>query len=144
MISWLAWTATQGLAIAYGRGHDLDNLSPRYTELLIPGLFANTWFAISLFKLKGSSIIARRTLRIAALMFGIVIFGGWAERSRIDWEAMRGRYEANKAQSANVLRYVVRGDEDALNVGDFQLPYPECAASEVAIERPISIAGAIR
>lgn len=136
MIGWLAWTATQGLAIAYGRGHDLDNLSPRYTELLIPGLFANTWFAISLLKLKGSSIIARRTLRVAAFIFGVVLFGGWAERSRIDWEAMRGRYEANKAQSANVLRYVVRGDEDALNVGDFQLPYPNAPRLKLLLNDP--------
>ena len=43
-----AWAVLQGLALAYGRGHEMATPSMRYTDALVPGVLANMYFTIKL------------------------------------------------------------------------------------------------
>ena len=125
MAGLLAWGGLQAAAIAYGRGHDLVELSPRYTEILIPGLFANAWFAIRLVQLRHTfpAMVQRGTYAVAAL-FMLTLFGGWAERFHVDMEALRARHEATQAQAQSVLYYVASKDDASFESGQLPLPYP--------------------
>ncbi|WP_349792426.1 hypothetical protein ABQY74_016960 [Xanthomonas sp. WHRI 7064] len=125
MAGLLAWGGLQAAAIAYGRGHDLVELSPRYTEILIPGLFANAWFAIRLVQLRHTfTALAQRGTYAVAALFMLTLFGGWVERFHVDMEALRARHEATQAQAQGVLYYIASKDDVTFESGQLPLPYP--------------------
>ncbi|WP_284567584.1 hypothetical protein [Xanthomonas graminis] len=137
MAGLLAWGGLQAAAIAYGRGHDLVELSPRYTEILIPGLFANAWFAIRLLQLRHSvpALVQRGTYAVAAL-FTLTLFGGWAERFHVDMEALRARHEATQAQAQSVLYYIASKDDVTFESGQLPLPYPNSQRLHQLLQDP--------
>ncbi|WP_369976999.1 hypothetical protein [Xanthomonas bundabergensis] len=125
MAGLLAWGGLQAVAIAYGRGHDLVELSPRYTEILIPGLFANAWFAVRLLQLRRPfPVWAQRGTYAIVALFALTVFGGWAERFHVDMAALHGRHEATQAQAQSVLYYVASKDDVSFESGQLPLPYP--------------------
>jgi hypothetical protein len=137
MAGLLAWGGLLAAAIAYGRGHDLVELSPRYTEILIPGLFANAWFAIRLLQLRHSvpGLVQRGTYAVAAL-FTLTLFGGWAERFHVDMQALRARHEATQAQAQGVLYYIVSKDDVTFESGQLPLPYPNSQRLHQLLQDP--------
>ncbi|MCW2002392.1 hypothetical protein FHY30_001085 [Xanthomonas arboricola] len=137
MAGLLAWGGLQAAAIAYGRGHDLVELSPRYTEILIPGLFANTWFAIRLVQLRHAfpTLLQRGAYAVAGL-FMLTLFGGWAERFHIDMGALHARHEATEAQAQSVLYYVASKDDVTLQSGRLPLPYPNSQRLHQLLQDP--------
>ncbi len=137
MAGLLGWGGLQAAAIAYGRGHDLVELSPRYTEILIPGLFANAWFAIRLVQLRHAlpALLQRGAYAVAAL-FMLTLFGGWAERFHVDMGALHARHEATEAQAQSVLYYVASKDDVALQSGQLPLPYPNSQRLHQLLQDP--------
>lgn len=130
------WSLAQGLAIAYGRGHGLIDLAPRYSELMVPGLFANAWFALRLWH----SGAARRSFlwggRGLALAFAVVLVGGLLIRTPLDWKWMEARSSATRIQEQNVLNYLRTKDPAALRVEFFELPYPVPARLHQLLDDP--------
>lgn len=133
------WSLAQALAIAYGRGHGLLELTPRYSELLVPGLVANAWFALRLFQAS-----PRRPLRAAAALlasgFGGALVGGLGLRTPGDWAAMVGRHDAAVLQQRNVARYLATRDPAALTVAPFEIPYPVAGRLQGLLDDPTILA----
>lgn len=120
------WSALQGLAIGYGRGHDaMRPPASRYTELLVPGLVGNAWFALQLWGLLPGRSPRRIALRSVAVLFALLLLGGTLSQVSKDFRRMKEFNAASRLQQENVVRYLTSGDPKALDVGYFELPYPD-------------------
>ncbi|MCC7634070.1 hypothetical protein [Stenotrophomonas rhizophila] len=132
-----AWSALQGLAIAYGRGHDGMRVPPsRYTELFVPGLFANAWFAIQLWCVVPTPSRMRTAARTAAVAFALLLVGALLGQVSKDMGKIQKFSAACRLQQENVVRYLTSGDPEALKVGEFELPYPDAARLKAQLDDP--------
>jgi hypothetical protein len=135
MLGMAAWTAMQALSIAYGRGHELIEVSSRYTDLLLLGLVANAWLA--------ARIVARAQGTRWLLPTGIVAFGyvcafagGHLSRYDSDKAAMVERHDQTLVQARNVEAYLNDGDPRHLDQPHFQIPYPNAARLKSLLDDP--------
>ena len=135
MAGCFAWSALQGLAIAYGRGDGLLAISSRYTELLIIGLVANAWFALRLAGHRGPPV-SRAVQAGVATMFFAAFFIGHAIRIPADLEEMRQRHALSRVQTANVVRYFQTGDAAALQQPLMHIPYPSADRLQQLLDNP--------
>lgn len=131
-----AWSVAQGLAIAYGRGHGLVEVSSRYTDLLLPGLIASGWFAIRSFELPYGGRPARTFSVTLAATFGAAWFAGSLHRLPWDLGAMRGHHALALIQQANVERYLTRRDVFALYQPPRHIPYPDADRLRTLLDTP--------
>ncbi len=129
------WTALQGVAIAYGRGHDMRVPASRYTELFVPGLFANAWFALQLWNLLPASRM-RHAARTAVVLFALLVVVAPLSQVVKDVRKIREFAADCRVQQANAVRYLVTGDPAALDVGEFELPYPDAAKLKAQLDDP--------
>lgn len=136
MAGFYAWSAAQGLAIAFGRGHGLIDVSSRYSELLVPGLFANAWFALRLIGWVPRPARLRAAALVVTAGFFVTFLGGLGARTKDDWRAMQGRHDATELQSRNATRYLNTGDPAALDVAFFELPYPSADRLRSLLDDP--------
>jgi hypothetical protein len=131
------WSALQGLAIGYGRGHDaLHPPASRYTELLVPGLVGNAWFALQLWGLLPSPSPRRIAARSVAVLFALLLVGGTLSQVSKDFRRMKEFNAACRLQQENVVRYLTSGDPKALEVGYFELPYPDATHLKRHLDDP--------
>jgi hypothetical protein len=130
------WSALQALAIAYGRGHGLRSPMPRYMDLFVPGLFANAWFAIQLWGLLPVASRLRTASRAVAVLFAVLVAYPLLARTGKDVEQMREFTAATRVQQHNVQRYLATGEPSMLQVGEFELPYPDPARLKVYLDDP--------
>ncbi|MEN5267504.1 hypothetical protein ABE502_00810 [Stenotrophomonas sepilia] len=131
-----AWSALQGLAIAYGRGHGLDTPAARYTELFTPGLFGNAWFALRLWNTENLKKPLRLGAQMLALAFAGTFLIGILIRVPMDTRAMAARHDATRLQEKNVLSYLTSGDPAALEVNAFEIPYPNASRLRSLLDDP--------
>ncbi|WP_313283652.1 hypothetical protein [Stenotrophomonas indicatrix] len=131
-----AWSALQGLAIAYGRGHGLDTPAARYTELFTPGLFGNAWFALRLWNTEGLKKQLRAGAQLLALAFAGTFLVGMLIRVPMDARAMTARHDAARLQEKNTLLYLTSGDPAALEVNAFEIPYPNASRLRGLLDDP--------
>lgn len=129
------WTALQGLAIAYGRGHEMRVPSSRYTELFVPGLFGNAWFALQLWGLMPRSQM-RVVARTAVVVFSLLVVVAPLGQAGKDFRKIRTFAAESRLQQENAIRYLVTGDPAALDVGEFELPYPDAAKLKAQLDDP--------
>lgn len=130
------WSALQALAIAYGRGHGLRSPMPRYMDLFVPGLFANAWFAIQLWGLLPVASRLRTASRTVAVLFALLVAYPLLGRIGKDVETMREFKSATLVQQENVQRYLATGEPSMLQVGEFELPYPDPVRLKVYLDDP--------
>lgn len=130
------WSALQGAAIAYGRGHGMETPTSRYTELFIPGLFGNAWFAVHLLQRTAASKAVRVGSGLVAAAFGLTFMAGMLVHIPADMATVRERAAAAQLQQKNVLRYLVTNDPKALEVEYQQIPYPESARLKSLLDDP--------
>jgi hypothetical protein len=131
------WSALQGLAIAYGRGHDaMRPPASRYTELLVPGVVGNAWFALQLWGLVPVHSIRRTLARVVAVLFGLLLIGGTLSEVSKDFRRINAFTAACRLQQDNVAKYLRTGDPSALNVGEFELPYPDAGQLKRHLDNP--------
>ena len=124
MLGLYGWSLAQAAAIAYGRGHGLLELTPRYSELLVPGLVANAWCCLRVANQAGRDWRKAVPVATCVLAFAATFFIGHALRIEKDLTELRGRSVALHIQETNAQRYLASGDPKALDVPFFQLPYP--------------------
>jgi hypothetical protein len=129
------WTALQGLAIAYGRGHETHVPASRYTELFVPGLFGTAWFALQLWGLLPPSRM-RAAARTAVVLFSLVVVVAPLTQVGKDFRRIRTFAADCRLQQENAIRYLVTGDPAALDVGEFELPYPDAAKLKAQLDDP--------
>jgi len=131
------WSLAQGLAIAAGRGQGLVDVPSRYIELLVPGLFANAWFALSL--LHDQHRVTLR-IRVPALLvsiaFFLVLLGGLLVRTPGDLHELRVRSAALTVQRENTLQYLRSNDPAVFDAPFFALPYPDHARLKLVLDTP--------
>ncbi|GAB2772858.1 hypothetical protein GCM10027275_14750 [Rhabdobacter roseus] len=125
MLGCLVWTAMQGMALAYGRGHNLLHLPPRYTDFLLLGLAANTWFVLRAPEVLGDRTGTRWGLRFAALFFICALLNSYKKHTKNDHKIMRKEHEIRLIQTENVEAYLKAGDPSVLDKPGFQIPYPD-------------------
>lgn len=131
------WSALQALAIAYGRGHGMKVPMSRYTELFVPGVFANAWFAIQLWGLLPAPSRLRTVARTAVVLFALLLVYSLLGRVGKDVAKIQQFAVATRIQQENVLRYLASGDPAALDVGEFELPYPDAARLKSLLDDPL-------
>ncbi len=131
------WSVAQVLAIAAGRGQGMIDMHPRYTELLIPGFFANAWFALSLFTDRSLLPTRGRLFAIAIpAVFLIVLVGGLIVRTPVDFHELRMRSHQMTAQRTNTLHYLHTNDPAVFDKPLGAPPYPDHARLKVLLDTP--------
>jgi len=132
MAGCVMWSLAQTIAIAYGRGQSMDNVSSRYTELFTVGLIGNAWFAVRFIELTSQS---RRIVWLGAVFFVVFTLGHITRRNR-DMRAVYHTYDLSKKQEANVRKYLQTGDPSALVQPLFEIPYPDSIRLRSLLDNP--------
>ncbi|HEL4243798.1 TPA: hypothetical protein UM790_001333 [Stenotrophomonas maltophilia] len=130
------WSALQGAAIAYGRGHGMETPTSRYTELFIPGLFGNAWFAIQLLRTATRPSVVRTGAVLVAGAFAITFTGGMLRHMPADMATVRERAALGQIQQRNVLHYLTSNDPSALQVKFQHIPYPNAERLKTLLDDP--------
>lgn len=136
MIGCFAWTFMQTLALAYGRGHYMLQLSSRYTEVLLLGLAANSWFAVRAAEEFGSKLLIRTGLRLVAGVFFFAVFISYVNRTKKDIKVLRQEHELRMIQTKNVCEYLKTGNPSALVQPIYQIPYPDAKRFQKILDDP--------
>lgn len=136
------WSALQGTAIAYGRGHGMESPTSRYTELFIPGLFGNAWFALHLLRTNGSTRTVQVGKTLVAAAFALTFTVGMLRHIPADMGMLRERSTIGHVQQDNVLRYLASNDPAALQVEYHHIPYPDSERLKSLLDDP-AIRGAL-
>lgn len=131
MAGCVMWSLAQGVAIAYGRGQNLDGMASRYSELLTPGLIGNAWFAVRFAEQWG------RDRRVwAGGLFFVVFIMAHITRYREDLLYTRRAYGLSLKQEQNVRRYLQTNDPGALDQPQFEIPYPQAERLQLLLDTP--------
>ena len=123
MASLLGWSGVQAIAVAYGRGHGLVEVTSRYTELMTPGLVASTWFIVRALELGWRSEAMRLVTAIGCAGSLAIFATGHVVRFEGDMRYMEERHALTGIQIYNVRRYLITGDTAALNQPRLHIPH---------------------
>lgn len=128
------WVLLQCLAIAWSRGHDLNALPWRYTEIPALGLVANLTLAL---KLAGAQAAPRRWVASAGIVC-VAAVTGWIFflRTPMDLASMVKRYQSSYRETVNVSRYLAGRPLPNLPAMDLDLPYPVAARLKQFLDMP--------
>ena len=125
MTACFAWTMAQVLAISYGRGHELAQVTSRYRDLLTLGLISVSWFSVRLLD------EFQRNARVWVLMFAvglsfyITLYKAHKLRFVDDVIDMKNQYALMSLEVSNVAAYYKTHDKSALDKPRFEIPYPD-------------------
>jgi hypothetical protein len=115
------WTGIQAAALAYGRGHAMTGVPPRYTDVLVFGLVANAYFLGGLLRHPREALRPRLPLRIiliGATFVAIGYAGLEMARSAIVSHHKQALWRANHASTAALLAGAPLAEDN------FALAYP--------------------
>ncbi|MCF0056102.1 hypothetical protein [Dyadobacter sp. CY356] len=136
MFGCFIWTGAQVLALAYGRGHELFDISSRYTEVLHLGLAGNAWFVIrateGFFTEKKAGIF----VRIIGLIFFAALFISHAKRFPRDIVTMKEDHAIRIIQTKNVFLYLKTHDKQHLVKPRLHIPYPKAERLQTILDDP--------
>ncbi|GLU55302.1 hypothetical protein [Dyadobacter frigoris] len=111
MFGCFIWTGAEVLALAYGRGHALFDVSSRYTEILHLGLAGNAWFVIRPTEEFFSGQKSKIAITIVALLFFAALFFSHAQRFPLDIVTMKNDRAIRLIQTKNVHLYLKTRDK---------------------------------
>jgi hypothetical protein len=144
-LGFAAWALLQAAAMAYSRGHGLLSPSSRYTDVLALGVVANAWFALRALDDRRAAAASAmpqdantpHRLVVALLVSAPLLAGGALVRQApADLGALRLHSRLAQVQSGNVRAFVRDGDPARLDVGTFEIPYPDAARLRKLLEQP--------
>lgn len=136
MTACFGWTCLQALAISYGRGHELAQVTSRYSDLLTLGIISVSWFSVRLIA------AFRDNLRIAfwalaiALTFYVTLYKMHKLRYQDDLTDMKNQHDLMVTQIRNVAVYLKTQDPAALDKPLFQIPYPNKERLQQMLDLP--------
>jgi len=125
MAGCFAWTLAQIVAISYGRGHELAEVTSRYRDLLSLGLVSVSWFSLRL------TYEFRNNIRVGFLMIVLAIgfYSSFVKNHIIrfgnDVRTMKNQHALMLVQVGNAVAYYQTRNKSALDKPAFQLPYPD-------------------
>ena len=128
------WVILQAVAMSYARGHDTDEVSLRYTDILVFGLLINSYFAIRYYW----EASQRSRLAVLALSGLMTLYtGAMFFRTREGLEYMASHAAFSRIQIDNVRHFLQTGDKAELqNKPLFHLPYPDPNILQTILESP--------
>jgi hypothetical protein len=135
-----AWGFVQAVAIAHSRGHGMDILPSRYTDLPAVTVVANAWFALELVVVTRRPILSQRVATAAAVSFFVVAGYGFVSRRHEDMARMASRAHYNGLETSNVAGYMRSGDPTWLAKPLMEIPYPDPERLRTLLDDP-TIAG---
>jgi hypothetical protein len=120
-----AWTATQIASISYGRGHELNHVASRYTDMLAMTVLVNTFFCLRLLRSLRVPAQARTRVLLASIWL-TAITSGYALQGAVGFKSMQDFTGSRQMQSENVRTYVLGSNKSILNTAlPWNLPYPD-------------------
>lgn len=125
MAACFAWTFAQVLAISYGRGHELAQVTSRYSDLLTPGLIAVSWFSIRLLEEFERNVRVWVLMFVIGLSFYLTYYKTHKLRFADDMIDMKNQHALMSLQVSNVAAYYKTHDKSALDRPRFEIPYPD-------------------
>ncbi|HEX7324217.1 MAG TPA: hypothetical protein VF292_02535 [Rhodanobacteraceae bacterium] len=126
------WVFLQCMAVGYSRGHDMNLLAPRYSEITALGIAANTWLALKLVTRRGAAWWGRVVVVVAGILVAYVFW----RRTPGDLAAMRQRHVFTTIETRNVERYLAGIPLPALPEGSLDIPYPVAARLRILLGNP--------
>ncbi|MCC4599005.1 hypothetical protein [Xanthomonas melonis] len=133
------------VAIAYSRGHDLIEVTSRYTDTVLPSSIATIYFASRLV----CSGVRGATTRFIAYGSYLTIFLAIIGQSYLQWSKLEERAYMLRMSTVNTAKFL-NGDEEAFrNKPNGHVPYPDPAqlgkslrSSEQSASLPTAVLGA--
>jgi len=125
MTACFAWTMAQVLAISYGRGHELAQVTSRYTDLLTLGFISVSWFSVRLLEEYHRNVRIWMLAFVMGLFFYITFYKTHKLRFTDDMTDMRNQYALMSLEVSNVAAYYKTQDKSALDKPRFEIPYPD-------------------
>lgn len=130
-----AWVAMQALAMSYVRGHEIDHIATRYTEILVFGVLINAYFAIRYFF---QSPNRSRLVTLATSSLLILYTSGMAARTVQGLGEMVSRAALSRIQISNVLHFINSGDLAEFRKQPlYHVPYPDADRLAMMLRDPI-------
>lgn len=126
------WVFLQCLAIAYSRGHDMQSLPSRYSEILALGIAANAWLALKLASNRPHVRWEWAIIGAAVVLVGCVFW----QRTPNDFAAMRQRHVFTTIETHNVKRYLAGVPLPVLPVNSQDIPYPLATRLRYLLDNP--------
>ncbi|WP_146090473.1 hypothetical protein [Xanthomonas bromi] len=109
------------VAIAYSRGHDLAEVTSRYTDTILPSSIATIYFAS---RLIGSGVHGISTPFIAYGSYIAVVFGIFGQ-SYLQWPKLEERAYWLRMSTINTAKFL-NGDDEAFKAKPHgHVPYPD-------------------
>ncbi len=143
-IGLFVWSALTALATAYSRGHGLQIVPSRYTDLLALGSIAYAYFALRF--PDGGMFLGRWPARLLRAAVPTLIAAGFVLQSVLYVPFLLDRHFLTRIETINVRAFV---EGDALALTDkppFYIPFPEAAGlasalSDTTVRRvlPVSV-----
>lgn len=130
------WTGMQVLALAFGRGHDLFDVSSRYTEVLLLGLAGNAWFVLRAVEIFGTNPKAKIALAAIASVFFWGIFISHKQRAKSDLLVMKLDHQTRMIQTKNVSEYLRTANPAVLQQPRLHIPYPKADNFQKILDQP--------
>ncbi|MDB5134112.1 MAG: putative transrane protein [Mucilaginibacter sp.] len=136
MAGCLFWSLLQVLATSYGRGHDLENVTSRYSDFISFGLIAYAWFALRVTELFPKNFRIQLLTILISISFFVVLYKGHCSRKKDDFTDMQNRHKMVLIQIKNVSDYLKTGDSTSLQKPAFQIPYPDPVRLKKLLDDP--------
>lgn len=127
------WVFLQFLAIAHARGHDMNSLPSRYTEIPALGIAANLWLALQLMPSSGKWRIGAACAALVGIFLTAYAF---RLRTPDDHVAMVQRHEFTSIETLNVHNYVQGEAFPPAQEGSLTLPYPHLSRLQNFLNMP--------
>lgn len=136
MAACFSWTFLQALAISYGRGHELAQVTSRYSDLLSLGIISVSWFSVRLIATFQDNLRIAFWAIAISLTFYVTFYKMHKLRYQDDWIDMKNQHNLMITQIGNVRAYLKTNDPAALDKPLFQIPYPNKERLQQMLDLP--------
>lgn len=133
-----AWAGAQAIAIAHSRGHGMDMVPSRYTDIPAIAVAVNAWLAFELAtvtRIDGGAHTRRASLSLA-MAFTVVAVFGFVSRWHQDTALLAERTYFTGRETANVAAYMETRDPAWLQQPQLEIPYPNADRLKMLLDDP--------
>lgn len=128
-----AWVLLQFLAIAHARGHGIQAVPSRYTEIPAIGIACNAWLALKLMdNTRNMQLLASTAIAVGFAMVGYVFY----KRTPSDHQAMIQRHSFSVIETWHVRNALSGRGLPASAPGSLEIPYPSSSRLQYFLSLP--------
>lgn len=126
------WVLLQCMAIGYSRGHGMQGMPSRYSDILALGIAINAYLALNLAARQGSAWWGRIVVGIGVILVAYVFW----RRTPGDLALMQRRHVFTTIETHNVKRYLAGVPLPVLPEGSLDIPYPVAGRLRSLLNNP--------